>query len=128
MFFQCLKRFEIFYYIISIRSFRNLCLNMPIEYLYTKYQTFGFTFGFTFSFDFEGRSFSTFTFGFGYGQKNQPSVDHWLIILLTFLIMKTDRTVITYLLTRNEVVQTSFPTFISLQYSAFPFLAFEAYL
>ena len=65
MFFQCSKRFEILYYIISIRAFQSLCLNMPIEYLNTKYQTFGFTFGF----DFEGRSFSTFAFGFGYGQK-----------------------------------------------------------
>ena len=66
MFVQCSKRFEILYYIISIRAFQSLCLNMPTEYLNTKYQTFGFTFGF----DFEGRSFSTFAFGFGYGQKN----------------------------------------------------------
>ena len=66
MFVQCSKRFEILYYIISIRAFQSLCLNMPTKYLNTKYQTFGFTFGF----DFEGRSFSTFAFGFGYGQKN----------------------------------------------------------
>ena len=66
MFFQYSKRFEILYYIISIRAFQSLCLNMPTEYLSTKYQTFGFTFGF----DLEGWSFSTFTFSFSYGQKN----------------------------------------------------------
>ena len=65
MFFQCLKRFKIFFYIISIMAFQSPCLNMPTEYLNTKYQTFGFTFGF----DFEGQSFSTFAFAFGYSQK-----------------------------------------------------------
>ena len=53
MFVQCSKRFETLYYIVSIGAFQSLCLNMPTEYLNTKYQTFGFTFGY----DFKGRSF-----------------------------------------------------------------------
>ena len=69
-------------YIISIRAFQSLGLNMPIKYLNTKYQTFGFTF----SFDFESRSVSTFAFAFTTAKKT-PSVDHCFLELALALFL-----------------------------------------